>query len=139
MLPPARKREARCTRPTAPVLHAPTALTTDASAEAVGVVLQQEIGGTFTLIAFFSKRLEQAQRQYSAFDRELLAIYEVVRYFQHFLEGRKFFMLTDHKPLTYTMSQAGNIHSPRIAPTSQDSRQTLTKSRGENNEVADTV
>ena len=125
-----------------PVPDAPTALTTDASAEAVGAVLQQEIDGTLTPIAFFSKRLEPAQRQYSAFDRELLAIYEAIRHFRHVLEGREFFVLTDHKPLTHAMAQTGSNHSPRVARHLSYISEFTTDIRhikGVNNTVADTL
>ena len=42
--------------------------------------------------------------RYSAFDRELLAVYATIRHFRHNLEGRYFFVNTDHKPLTFVMS-----------------------------------
>ena len=71
-----------------PVPNAATILTTDASSEAVGAVLQQDINGVVTPIAFFSKRLDPRQQNYSAFDWELVAIYEAVRHFQHLLEAR---------------------------------------------------
>ncbi|XP_076067722.1 uncharacterized protein LOC143040513 [Oratosquilla oratoria] len=64
-------------------------------------------------MAFFSKRLNDAQRHYSAFDRELLAIYEAVRHFSHFLEARTCRVLTDHKPLTYAMERPGHKLTPR--------------------------
>lgn len=97
-----------------PTPHATTALSTDASAEAIGAVLQQEIDGVLRPIAFYSKRLEAPQRTYSAFDRELLAVYEAVRHFRHFLEGREFHVLTDHKPLVHAMSQVGHNFTPRV-------------------------
>ena len=103
------------TRLAYPVPHAPTVLSTDASGEAVGAVLQQEVAGVLRPIAFFSKRLEPAQRSYSAFDRELLAVYEAVRHFRHFLEGREFHVLTDHKPLTHVMTRPGSNATPRVA------------------------
>jgi len=84
-----------------PVLGAQTTLVTDASGTAVGGVLQQVINGESKPVAFFSKSLNSAQRNYSAFDRELLAMYLSVRHFRYFLEGRPFAILTDHKPLTH--------------------------------------
>ena len=39
--------------------------------------------------------------RYSAFDQELLAVYATNR---HNLEGREFYVNTDHKPLTYVMN-----------------------------------
>jgi hypothetical protein len=41
-----------------------------------------------------------AQVKYSAFDRELLACY---RHFRYMVEGRKFTIYTDHKPLTFAL------------------------------------
>ena len=55
-------------------------------------------------LSFFSKKLSPAEARYIAFDRELLAVYATVRNFRHNLEGRDFFVNTDHKPLTYAMS-----------------------------------
>lgn len=60
-----------------PVLYVPTVLTTDASSEAVSAILQQEVHGELVPIVF-RKRLETLQRKYSAFDRELLAVFEAV-------------------------------------------------------------
>ena len=89
-----------------------TSIMTDASDTAVGAVLQQEIDNHWHPIAFFSKKLTPAETRYSTFDRELLAIYLAVRHFQHFVEGRDFFILTDHKPLTFAL-QSNHNRSPR--------------------------
>lgn len=51
--------------------------------------------------SFYSKKLKSAETRYSAFGRELLAAYLVIRLFRHVLEGCYFPVLTDHKPLTY--------------------------------------
>ena len=54
--------------------------------------------------SFFSKKLSPAETRYSAFDRELLAVYATIRHFRHNLEGRNFFVNADHKPLTYVVT-----------------------------------
>ena len=54
---------------TPPHRGAPTALTTDASDEAVGAVLQQHRQGKWLPLAFFSKQLRPAERKYSSFDK----------------------------------------------------------------------
>ena len=47
---------------------------TDTSDVAVGGSLLQEVNGHQQPLGFFSKSLSRAQRNYSTFDRELLAI-----------------------------------------------------------------
>ncbi len=98
-----------------PTPDAPTCLMTDASDTAVGAVLQQQIHGTWHPISFFSRKMTPAETRYSTFDRELLAVYLSIRHFQHFLEGRPFHVLTDHKPLTYALNSRSDRHSPRQA------------------------
>ena len=82
-----------------PKPSAPTCIVTDASDTAVGAVLQQCIGGVWCPISYFSKKLKPPETRYSTFDRELLAVYLAIKHFQHFVEGREFHVLTDHKPL----------------------------------------
>ena len=70
---------------------APLNITCDASDFAVGGVLQQYNNNVWQPLS--------AETRYSAFDRELLAVYATIRHFRHNLEGRYFFVNTDHKPL----------------------------------------
>ena len=88
-------------------------LMTDASDVAVGAVLQQRINNVWQPLGFFSKRLQPAETRYSTFGRELLAVYLSIRHFRHNLEARQFFVLTDHKPLTYALHKSIDRHSPR--------------------------
>ncbi|GFO50071.1 Pol polyprotein [Plakobranchus ocellatus] len=81
-----------------------TSLTVDASNTAVGAQLEQCQGRSWVPLAFFSRKLSDSEKKYSAFDRELLASYSAVRHFRHFLEGRLFILYTDHKPLTFALS-----------------------------------
>ena len=96
-----------------PVPDAPLSIATDASDNAVGAVLQQWVGSTWQPLAFFSKKLQSAERKYSTFDRELLGIYLAIKHFRQFVEGRQFHIFTDHKPLTFLPSFRSNRHSPR--------------------------
>jgi cleavage and polyadenylation specificity factor subunit 1 len=88
------------------------ALVTDASTTAMGAVLQR-VQGIWQPLAFFNRKLRPAQQKYSAYDRELLAIYKAVRYFRHMLEARHFTLFTDHKPLVYAFQQKRDKCSPR--------------------------
>ena len=96
-----------------PKPHAPTCIMADASDSAVGAVLQQNMGDGWQPIAYFSKKLRPAETKYSTFDRELLAVYLAIKHFRHFIEGREFFVLTDHKPLTFALSTHSDRFSPR--------------------------
>ena len=55
-------------------------------------------------VAFQSRQLRGAERHYSATELEALAVLEAIKYFQHFLYGASFTVLTDHKPLTSLLS-----------------------------------
>ena len=96
-----------------PKLHAPTSIMTDASDKAVGAVLQQRIESEWCPISYFSRKLRPSETRYSTFDRELLAVYLAIKHFRHFVEGREFFVLTDHKPLTYALAIHTDKYSPR--------------------------
>ena len=82
---------------------------TDASDVAVGAVLAQADDRP---ISFYSKKLSDAERKYSTFDRELLAVFLAIQHFRHVLEGRSFTVFTDHKPLCGAMSSLAE-RSPR--------------------------
>ena len=72
-------------------------MTTDASEKAIGGVLSQE-GHP---VLYISRKLSQAEQNYSNTEREALAILFVVTRLKHFLLGRRFTLQTDHKPLKY--------------------------------------
>ena len=92
---------------------APVALTTDASDYAVGAVCEQWVSGAWQPLAFFSKQLRDNERKYSAFDRELLALFLATRHFRFLLEGRRFTAFVDHKPLTFAMAKTTEPWSGR--------------------------
>ena len=91
----------------------PLSLTTDASDQALGAVLQQLVSNSWEPLAFFSRRLQPSEKKYSAFDRELLALYLGIRHFRFLLEGRQFTAYTDDKPLTFCMSKQSESWSSR--------------------------
>lgn len=98
-----------------PAVNAEIALYVDASDIAVGAVLHQITNGIAQPLGFFSKKLTDAQRKYSTYDRELLAMFMGVKYFRFMVEGRKFCIFTDHKPLTFAFNQSLEKASPRQA------------------------
>ena len=47
------------------------------------------------LLHFFSRRLNDTQKYYSAFDRELLVAFSAVKDFQYFIERKPFILFYD--------------------------------------------
>jgi hypothetical protein len=92
-------------------------LMVDASADHVGAALQQRSSPSagWQPLGFFSKKLDAAQMKYSAFDRELWACVAGIRHFRFLLEGRRFSVLTDHKPLTYALGRTSEPWMARQA------------------------
>lgn len=88
-------------------------LVTGTSDTAIGVVFEQKDVEYWKMLGFFSRKLLKAENIYSTYDRELLAIYDAVKYFRHMLEARRFVIKTDHKPLIYAFSQKPEKAFPR--------------------------
>lgn len=63
-------------------------------------------------LGFFSEKFSSSQRSYSTFGRELTAAKKAVQYFRYMLEGRRFVIFTDHKPLTFAMTSNTNNRLP---------------------------
>lgn len=79
-------------------------LTTDASNFAIGAVLSQGPIGHDKPIAYASRTLNSTEINYSVIEKELLAMVWATKYFRPYLFGRKFKIVTDHKPLQWVMS-----------------------------------
>ena len=72
----------------------------DASECGIGAVLfHRYANGSERPISNISKTLSPTQRKYSQIQKEALAIIFALTKFHHFLYGRKFIVVTDHKPL----------------------------------------
>lgn len=79
-------------------------LTTDASDVALGSVLSQGKIGQDLPIAYASRTLSDTEQRYSTIEKELLAVVWSVKHFRPYLFGRKFTIVTDHKPLEWLFS-----------------------------------
>lgn len=125
-----------------PDCRAKLALVTDASDLALGAVLQQLKDDVWEPLAFYSHKLSPSQQKYSPYDRELLAIYEAIKYFRHMLEARHFTVYTDHKPISFAFHERKQNCSPRQFRHLDYISQFTTDIRhisGKNNVVADTL
>lgn len=95
---------------TAPVLaipdpELPFEVTTDASDFAVGGVLSQDQGQGSQPVAFTSRKMNPAERNYAAHEKETLAIMHALSKWRVYLEGRRFTVYTDHATLQHFPEQ----------------------------------
>ena len=58
------------------------------------------------MIAYASRTLNKAERNYSTIEKEVLAIVFAVKHFRHYLWARKVLLLTDHKPIQWLGNHA---------------------------------
>ena len=84
-----------------PKLETKFILDTDASDVAIGAVLSQKFDEREHVIAYGSRCLSKAERQYCVTRKEFLAIVYFVKYFRHYLYGRQFLLRTDHGSLRW--------------------------------------
>lgn len=76
-------------------------LTCDASNIALGAVLSQGPIGQDLPIAYASRTLNDSEQNYSTIEKECLCLVWATKYFRPYLYGRKFNIITDHKPLQW--------------------------------------
>ncbi|UYV76646.1 K02A2.6-like [Cordylochernes scorpioides] len=77
----------------------PILVNCDASEYGVGAILSQIDHGVERPVVFASRTLNKTERRYAVIDKEALAVIFGVSKFSQYLLGRKFKILTDHKPL----------------------------------------
>jgi len=84
-----------------PDFSKPFILTTDASNDALGAILSQGEIGRDLPIAYASRKLSKAERNSPTVEKELLAVVWGCKNFRPYLYGRKFTVVTDHRPLVW--------------------------------------
>lgn len=89
-----------------PNFEKPFIIRTDASEDAMGAVLQQEINGKRHVVCYASQKFNQTQRKYPTIDKEATALMWALEKFRHYLLGGEFKIETDHRPLKWLKSMS---------------------------------
>ena len=77
----------------------------DASDLAVGEILGQREGGKPYVVYYSSKTLNEAQRNYTATEKELLAVVYALDKFRSYLVGSDIVIFIDHSTLKYILTK----------------------------------
>ena len=95
---------------TAPIVRAPNwqlpfEVMCDANDMAIGVVLGQREGGKPYVVYYASKILNEAQRNYTTTEKELLAMVYALDKFRAYLVGWGIIVFTDHSAFKYMLTK----------------------------------
>ena len=94
---------------------ASTLLIVDASPVGLGAILAQEDSqGKQSVVALASRALTDVESRYSQTEREALAVVWAVEYFHLYVFGKKFTVISDHKPLEGIFNRPTSKTNARI-------------------------
>ena len=116
-----------------PQFDKPFIVHTDASDTQLGAVISQEKKP----IAFYSRKLNDAQKRYTTTEQELLSIVETLKEFRNILLGHDITVYTDHRNLTYKNFNTDRVMRWRLAI--EEYGPELVYIKGERNVVADAL
>ena len=116
-----------------PDFSKPFEIHTDASAFQLGAVISQD----GKPIAFYSRKLNDAQTRYTTTERELLSIVETLKEFKNILLGHRVIVHTDHKNLVCKHFNTDRVMRWRLVL--EEFGPELRYIKGEHNVVADAL
>ena len=116
-----------------PDFNDPFEIHTDASKLQLGAVISQK----GKPIAFYFRKINSAQHNYTTSEKELLSIVETLKEFCNILLGHQITVYTDHKNLTYKMFNTKCVMRWRLIL--EEFGTELKYIKGENHVVADAL
>lgn len=123
-----------------PNFNKPLVVHTDASGRGICAVLSQEWDGNEKPIAFASRALNKAERNYATIEKEALAIVWALKTFRPYLYGHQIILFTDHAPLKYlTSTTQSNARLSRWSLAIQEYNIDIRYKAGSNNACADAL
>ena len=100
-----------------------------------------QLGGVITQegkpLAFFSRKLNSAQKKYTVMEQELLSIVEILQEYRNILLGQRIVVHTDHKNLSFSQFQSARVTRWRLIM--EEFGPEIRYIKGERNIVADTM
>lgn len=91
-----------------PDFSLPFTIQTDASGFGIGAVLSQQQAEGEKVICYLSRSLNRCERNYTTTERECLAVIWAIERLRPYIEGSKFFVITDH----YSLVWLNRLESP---------------------------
>lgn len=125
-----------------PDVFKPMTMYTDASKDAIGAVLLQDFGKGLQPVAFFSRSMTPAQKNYATHEQEMLAVISALKTWRHYLLGAEtpIQIFTDHQTLTYFERQPKlNLRQARWMQTLAEYNTSIKYVQGKANAAADAL
>lgn len=90
-------------------------LSTEASNEALKAVLTQKIDGIERTIIYLSQSLIRAEKNYWAYEKEILAKVFRLKKFKPYIYGQRMIVKNDYKPLKLLLKEGNTQPNERFA------------------------
>ena len=103
------------------------------------VIMQEDDGGVLRPLAFYTRKLNSAQKNYTTTEKELLSIVETLNEFRNILLGYEIDVYTDHKNLTFGTDDNSSQRRKRWESLVQEFGINIIHIPGADNTVADAL